>query len=336
MAAMTEVLYLSSEEIAGLANPAEYVAAVDAGYADHGNDGSAAPRTTLANADPPGICTGYLALLPDVGAMGGYLYAAGFEGADAHFTLPLFDARSGDLIGLLDGASMNPYKTGAAGAVAVDHLAREDAAICAVIGSGAQARGQLRATATVRTFQQVRVYSPTAEHRQAFADEFNDRLDASVVAVNSAADAVADADVIITATTADSPVFDSDNLRDGAHISAIGQYDPEKAELDTDTIARSVYIPDLRDRVQQDAGSFLEARKEGVVDFDHIHAELGEVVAGKKPGRTDTTDITVFDSGGTGIETVAAAKMLFDKANEAGIGQCIDVSPASVALTGSD
>ncbi|MFP4625368.1 MAG: ornithine cyclodeaminase family protein [Natronomonas sp.] len=333
---MTDVLFLRSDEIDGLASPDEYVDAVRAGYADHGRDGSAEPRTKLVSADPPGMCTGYLAILPEVGAMGGYTYAAGFGDEDAHFVLPVFDPESGRLLALLDGASMNPFKTGAAGAVGVDALAREDARVCAVIGSGAQARGQLRATATVRDFESVRIYSPTVENRNAFATEFDDRLDADVHAVDSSAAAVSGADVVVTATTAEDPVFDSAELDDGAHVSAIGQYDPEKAELDVETIARSTYVPDLRDRAFQDAGSFLAALESGAIDDDHVQAELGEVVAETRPGRTDETDVTVFDSGGTGIETVAAASMLYEKAEAAGLGERIDFAPASDALTGGE
>lgn len=331
---MTDVLFLRSDELAGLATPAEYVDAVRAGYQSHGTDGTAAPRTKFVSADPPGMTTGYLAVLPEVGAMGGYTYAAGFADEDVHFVLPLFDAESGRLVALLDGASMNPFKTGATGAVAVDELAREDAGTCAVVGAGAQARGQLRATATVRDFERVRVYSPTPEHREAFAAEFDDRLAADVSALGSAAGALEDADVVITATTASEPVFEDAALPDGAHVTAMGQYDRDKREIPSETVARSTYVPDLRDRVFQDAGSFLAAREAGLVDDGHVHAELGEVVAGHEPGRTDDAEVTLFDSGGTGVETVAAGWMLYQKAREVGLGETIEFLPGSEALTG--
>ena len=331
---MTDVLFLGSDELADLAAPAEYVEAVRAGYESHGNHGSAEPRTKLESEDPPGMCTGYLAVLPEVGAMGGYTYAAGFGDADAHFVLPLFEADSGRLVALLDGASMNPFKTGAAGAVAVDALARADATTCAVIGSGAQARGQLRATATVRAFDSVDVFSPTPESRRAFAEEFDARLGADVSAAESAAEALSGADVVITATRAEDPVFADADLPDGAHVTAMGQYDRDKRELPAETVARSTYVPDLRARAFQDAGSFLAAREAGLVDDEDVHAELGEVVVGDRPGRTSRDEVTVFDSGGTGIETVAAAWMLYRRARERGLGRSIEFSPASEALTG--
>jgi alanine dehydrogenase len=331
---MTDVRFLTSEDVNGLATPAEYVDAVREGYRDRGEGAPAEPRTKLVNADPPGMLTGYLAVLPGVGAMGGYVYAAGFGDRDAHFFLQLFDADSGAPLALFDGASLNPYKTGAAGAVGVDALARRDVETLAVIGSGAQARGQLRATATVREFERVNVYSPTKANREAFAAEFNDQLDAAVGAVASSDAAVEGADVVITATDASEPVFDGDRLEPGTHVTAIGQYDPDRRELDTTTISRSKYVPDLRDRAFQDAGSFLAALEAGAIDEDHVHAELGEVVAGAEPGRESDDEVTLFDSGGTAIETVAAAYMLYEKAVEADLGSHIDFAPASEALTG--
>jgi alanine dehydrogenase len=331
---MTETLFLSSGDVADLATPAEYVDAVREGYRQRGEGAPAEPRTKLFQSDPPGMLTGYSAILPDTGAMGGYMYAAGFADRDAHFVTPLFDADSGAPLAIVDGASMNPFKTGAAGGVAVDELARLDADSIAVIGSGPQARGQLRATATVRNLDTVWVYSPTKEHREAFAADMNERLDASVAAVASSAAAVEDADVVITATNADDPVFDGDLLEPGTHVTAMGQYNPNKREVDDATVRRSTYVPDLRKRATQDAGAFLHALESGTVTEDHIHAELGEVVAGEAEGRTAEDEITLFDSGGTGIETVAGAYLLYEKARAAGVGQSFDFAPASEALTG--
>lgn len=331
---MTATLFLSDDDIAGLAEPADYVDAVRDGYRQRGEGAPAEPRTALFRDDPAGMLTDYSAVLPETGAMGGYTYSAGFGAGDAWFLTPLFDAESGEPLALLDGARMNPFKTGAAGAVGVDALAREDADTVAVVGSGAQARGQLRATATVRDIESVAVFSPTAENRAAFAADMNDALAATVTAVSSSAAAVAGADIVITATNASEPVFDGETLSDGAHVTAMGQYNPQKRELDATTIERATYVPDLRARASQDAGSFLAAVDAGAVDEDHVHAELGAVVAGEATGRQGPEDVTVFDSGGTGIETVAAAHLLYERAVERGLGSEIEFAPASEALTG--
>ncbi|QLH80260.1 ornithine cyclodeaminase family protein [Halosimplex pelagicum] len=325
-------LFLTSDDVRGLATPGEYVDAVREGYRERGEGAPARPRTRLTGGDPPGMLTGYTAMLPETGAMGGYMYTGGFGSGDAHFVLPLFDADTGAPLAVFDGASLNPFKTGATGAVGIDALAREDATGLAVIGSGSQARGQLRAAVTVREFDTVRVFSPTRQSRESFAEAMDEELDPAVRAVDSSAEAVTDADVVITATTAAEPVFDGADLADGAHITCMGQYDPEKREVDGETVARATYVPDLRERVERDAGAFLLAREEGAIGDDHVHAELGEVVAGVEPGRTRDDEVTLFDSGGTAIETVAAAHMLYERAVDTGLGREIEFLPASRAF----
>nr|WP_303651902.1 ornithine cyclodeaminase family protein [Halovenus rubra] len=325
-------MFVQNDEIIDLATPAEYVDVVREGYRQRGEGAVAEPRTLLANADPRGFMTGYFAVLPETGAMGGYTYAAGFGKRDAHFVLPLFDVESGEPLAILDGAGMNPYKTGAAGAVGVDELAREDASHVGLIGSGTQARGQLLATATVRDLDQVSVFSPTEKNRKAFATEMDERLDATVTAVSSSDEAVSGSDIVITATNAAEPVFDSEQLDTGTHVTAMGQYDPTKREIDAETVSRSTYVVDLLGRLEQDAGSYILANEEGVVGDEDVHGELGDVVAGEKPGRESPEEITVFDSGGTGIETVAAAKLLYDRAQKNDLGEVIDFAPASEAF----
>lgn len=331
---MREIRILSSDDVATLATPEAFVDAVRDAYAQRGRGAPAEPRTTLSNAEPAGMLTTYAAILPETGTMGGYMYSAGFGAGDAWFVTPLFDATSGSLLALIDGASMNPYKTGAAGGVAVDALARADASEVAVFGSGAQARGQLKSTAAVRNLERVRVYSPTGAHREAYASEMDDYLDASVVAVDEPGAAVERADIVITATNASEPVFDGEELPDGAHVTAMGQYHPEKREVDATTVERSIYVPDLRARVAQDAGAFIQARQAARVTDAHIHAELGDVVDGDAEGRSGNDDITLFDSGGTGIETVAGATLLYERAKEEGMGQTVSFQAASDALTG--
>ena len=332
---MSDITYLDGMDVADLAEPAEYVDAVREAYAERGAGADARPRTKLTRDDTPGMMTGYLAILPEKGYMGGYMYAAGFGASDAWFVTPLFDANEGELQAIIDGASMNPFKTGATGAVAVDALARDDAKELAIIGTGSQARGQLITTATVRELETVRVFSPTRENRESFAADFDDELDATVEAVPDSTTAVKNADIVITATTASDPVIANEDIEDGTHITAMGQYDPEKRELDAETISRATYVPDLRERIHQDAGSFILARQEGMIDDDHVYGELGEVVVGDRPGRTSEDEVTVFDSGGTGIETIGAASMLYEKAVAEGLGTTLRSFPASEAMIGN-
>jgi alanine dehydrogenase len=319
-----EALFLTAAETEGLADPSEYVDAVREGYRQRGEGAPAKPRTAIRSPEPAGRLNNYVTILPESEAMGGYTYATGFESSSAWFITPLFDARTGEPLAILDGIRMNPFKTGAVGAVGVDALAREDATTMAVIGSGKQARGQVLASVTVRDFRDIRVYSPTPDHREAFAADIAQEVGPNVTTAGTASEAVADADVVITATRATEPVFDGEDLPAGAHVTAMGQYAPGNRELDATTIARAKYVPDLRKRAFRDAGAFLQAMEAGVVSDNHVHAELGDVVAGRLPGRESPDDITVFDSGGTAIETVAAADLLYRRAREAGRGTPIE------------
>jgi alanine dehydrogenase len=179
------------------------------------------------------------------------------------------------------------------------------------------------------------VFSPTAANRERFAAEFDDRLEATVEPVDSSTAAVSDADIVIAATRATEPVFDGEELAEGAHVTAMGQYSRDAREVDGTTVARATYVPDLRARADLDtgdAGAYIQAVEEGAIDADHIHAGLGEVVAGVAPGRTSDSEVTLFDSGGTGVETVAAAHMLYERARDRDLGEMLDVTPASDAF----
>lgn len=318
---MIGAMYLSSEDVADLATQAAFVDAVRGAYRERGEGASTHPRMTLRSDNPTGLLNSYMAILPETGVMGGYMYSAGFADGDARLVAPVFDAASGKPLAVVDGAWMNTYKTGAAGAVGIDALARTDSEVLAVVGSGAQARGQLRAAATVREFMDVRVYSPTRKHREEFAAATAKAAALDARAADSAAAALDGADVVITATNASTAVVADADVDLGTHVAAIGQYDPEKRELPAETIARATYVPDLRDRAFQDAGSFLLAIEDGTVDDSHIHAELGEVVAGRATGRTSDEEVTIFDSGGTALETLGRAAVQKRRAADEGHGR---------------
>lgn len=323
---MTKVRILSSEHVSGLASPADYVNAVELAYHERGNGAPADPPSVLPYEDESGVFTHYAAVLPDTGVMGGNMYGYRSDGGASSFITPLFDTETGKPLAMIDGASMNPYKTGAAGAVAVDALATSSASVVGIFGSGRQAKAQLRATATVRNLTDVTVFSPTRESRETFATEMNEELSANVEAVDTSEAAVKNSDIIITATNSPTPVFDGALLETGAHVTAMGQYLPEVRELDSTTISRSVYVPDLYERALEKAGAFLQARDDGVVTEEDIHGELGKVLTGDVTGRLSDDEITVFDSGGTAIETVAAANLVYKRAVQEDVGEIVSFS----------
>lgn len=320
MAVTTTALFLSAEEIDGIAEPEEYVAAVREAYEQRGRGGATRPRTVIRNEEPLGRVNSYTAILPEQGVAGGYMYTSGFSPNGAWFVTPLFDAETGEPLALIDGEPLGARKTGAVGAVGVDALAKEDASTIGIVGSGKQARAQIVAARTVRDIDRVRVYSRTKENREEFASWMEDETGIPTTAVDDSTTAVKDADIVITSTTASDPVFDGRDLSPGTHVTAMGQYHPYKREIDDYTVANATYVSDLRERATSDAGAFLHALHSGAVADNHVHAELGDVVAGNAPGRRSDDEITVFDSGGTAIETVAGANLVYEKARERDLG----------------
>ncbi|MBI3697859.1 MAG: ornithine cyclodeaminase family protein [Acidobacteria bacterium] len=224
-------------------------------------------------------------------------------------TVLALDAATGRLLALLEGATLTAIRTGAASGAATDALANADAGIVAILGSGRQARTQLEAVATVRRVREARVYSPAREHREAFARETGAR------AVSSPEDAVSGADIICTATTSATPVFDGRHLRPGAHINAVGSFSPEKQEVDVDTIARSLVVVDSRESAVAEAG----------IPADRIHAELGEVLAGRKPARSSPAQITYFKSCGLAVQDAVAAGIALEQATARNLGTLVNL-----------
>lgn len=329
---MAPVRILTASDIEPYLDPPAIVHAVREAYHERGHGAPARPRTRLKNEDPPGLLTGYTAILPQAGAMGGYTYSAGFRTHDAWFLAPLFDTDTGELKALIDGSQLNPLKTGAASAVAIDELARQDARTLTLIGSGRQAYGQFRCIQTVRDLEHVTIHSPTPKHRRALSERIEDKHGIPAVSAETSREAVEGADIIVTATRSKRPVFDGDDLDDGAHVTAMGQYHPDRREVDGITLARSTYVVDLRERVRQDSGEFLLAQQDGLVGDDHVHAELGAVVAGVAPGRTRPEEVTMFDSGGTGLETVGACQHVFEQAVADDRGEVVSFSSAGEAM----
>jgi ornithine cyclodeaminase len=243
------------------------------------------------------------------------------RGLDAHQGLvTLFDGDTGVPTAILDASAITAVRTAAVTAVATGLLARDDARTLAVLGAGTQARAHLRALARVRDFEQVRVYAPTRAHAQAVVEQAGDPRGERSVAV-SAEEAVRDADVVVTVTSAREPVLRHAWLKPGAHVNAVGASTPQARELDSETVAASALFCDSRESLRNEAGEFRLAVAEGKIAGDgHVRAELGEVLAGTAAGRRDAGELTLFRSLGLAIEDLAAAQAAVAAAAAGGIG----------------
>jgi ornithine cyclodeaminase/alanine dehydrogenase-like protein (mu-crystallin family) len=193
-------------------------------------------------------------------------------------------------------------------------MARRDAAVLAVIGSGVQAHSHLEALPLVRDFREIRVWSPNAKRLQQFAAAHN------VTPCESAERAVRDADVIVLATSSITPVIDDAWVAPGAHVIAVGACRPTHRETDPRLVARSLVVVDSRAAAMREAGDILLAIEDGLIGPDHVSAELGEVAAGARPGRQRDAQVTLFKSLGLAIEDVVSAGLAYRRARAAGCG----------------
>jgi ornithine cyclodeaminase len=248
------------------------------------------------------------------------------RGLDAHQGLvTLFDAESGQPTAILDASAITEIRTAAVTAVATGVLARRDARTLAILGAGTQARAHLLALAGVRDFEQVRVYAPTQAHARALADQAGDTR-AELTVAPSAQDALRDADVVVTATSAREPVLRRDWLKPGAHINAVGASSPQAREIDTATVAASALFCDSRESLRNEAGEFRLAIAEGLIaGQEHVRAELGEVLAGAAPGRREAGELTLFRSLGLAVEDLAAAECAVAAATARGLGTEVEL-----------
>jgi ornithine cyclodeaminase/alanine dehydrogenase-like protein (mu-crystallin family) len=269
--------------------------------------------------------------LPDKGFlhyMAGADVAAGLVGMKLYtsvrgalrFLVPLYRSATGELLALVEAEHLSMIRTGAASGVATRYMARKDASTLAVIGSGLQARGQVEAVAAVRNLTGVRVFSRNAERRAQFANEMEDLLEITVTPVESAEAAVHNADIIVTATTANKPVVEGAWIAAGTHINAIGANFPQKRELDDVAIRRATRIAvDFIEQAKIEAGDLIQAFAKDESRWDSV-VELSQIIGGKIPGRENETEVTLFKSSGIAIWDVAVAAKVYELALAKGRG----------------
>jgi len=237
----------------------------------------------------------------------------------------LQDPQTGDVICIMDGGYLTAVRTGAASGVATRYLAREDERQkVGIFGAGAQARTQLWAMTIARDVARAYVYDINDEAVRRFITEMTSKLQLDISAASP--DRILDeADIICTASSSPTPLFDGNKVREGTHINGVGSHTPKARELDTAIIRRSKIIADSCDACLREAGDIILPIQEGAIDKSHLHAELGEVIIGEKPGRTDAREITLFKYNGLAIQDAAAAKLVYDRAVQAGIGTRVDL-----------
>lgn len=226
----------------------------------------------------------------------------------------LFDADDGTLQAIVDGQAITAIRTAAVSAVATKWLARQDAQRLAMVGSGEQARSHLEAMLLVRPIRYVKVWSPHVENAKQFQTDMSRKFGVSITVCERVTDAVADADIICTVTSAKVPVLQGDWVSAGAHVNAVGACRAQDRELDTVLVKHARLYVDSVQSAHHEAGDYLIPVQEGAIGRDHIVGEMGELLTNRVDGRRSSVDLTVFKSLGLPVEDMAAANYVYREA----------------------
>jgi ornithine cyclodeaminase/alanine dehydrogenase-like protein (mu-crystallin family) len=328
-----DVLVLNGEQVAQLLPMPECIKVMRDALAALARGEALVPLRTVMRV--PGV-SGFLGLMPGYispregqeGALGlkavSVFPGNASRGIDTHQgAVLLFEADTGRLSALLDGAAITAIRTAAVSGVATDVLARRDASELAVLGAGVQARTHIEAIAAVRPLRRVRIWSRNPEHAAALASELRRRFGFPIEAAPSAEAAVREADLVATVTASPEPILKREWLKEGVHINAVGSSIPTSREIDTATMVAARLFVDRRESALAEAGDLLIAMREDALTGDHIQAELGDVIIGKNPGRRSPGELTLFKSLGIAVEDVASAAYLVRRARETGTGQTV-------------
>ena len=313
--------YLTESDVDRLADMDLALRTVEASFERQGRGLAANVGRRRARA-PQGALQLMGAADPELGAMGAKLYPS-IPGGRISFVVILFDANSGALSAVIEAGRLSGLRTGAASGVSVRHLAPPDVRAIGIIGTGRQARTQLEAVCAVRPSARVRVFSRDPANVQQFVAEMRSKLNVELEPAATPEAAVRGAQVVITATNAADPVIEASWIEPGAHVVAMGTNHPQHRELDSAAVARAdrVFVDDL-EGAKIECGDLIGAVEDGAFQWGQA-VELGQVVAGRAPGRTSPDEITLFESQGIALWDIALGQTVLERAVAEGIGVCI-------------
>ena len=313
------MIFLDSTAVRELLSIEECIAAVERAFRLHGEGKAPQPGVLGVHAE-----RGTFHIKAGTLHLGRPYFAAktnaNFPGNVERYGLPtiqgviaLFDAERGTPLAILDSREITSLRTGAATAVATKYLAREDASVATICGCGVQGRTQLAAVAAVRQLTRVYAVDRHQENAARFAREMSNELGIEVIATTDLAAATRGSDICVTCTPARQAILGAGDVSAGTFVAGVGADNPDKQELAPTLLARSAVVVDILDQAMA-SGDLHHAIAAGVMTRDDVRAELGEVIAGKKPGRMHDDEIVIFDSTGTALQDVAAAAAVYEKA----------------------
>jgi alanine dehydrogenase len=291
---------------------------------------SVPPRVAAENAG--GILAAMPGSVPALGALGAKLvtvFPANTDRPTHQALVVIFDPSTGTPTALLDGTLLTAARTAAASAVATRHLARPDSEVMAILGTGVQARAHALAVPRVcRALREIRIAGRDPAKSEAVARELAEQLQRAVTVAPTLADALAGADIVCAATHSPDPVVRREWLSDGAHVNSVG-FNTAGREVDARTVLDALVVVESRSSalapVPAGANELLWPIRDGLMEPSHVHAELGELVAGTRPGRTSRGQLTLYKSVGVAVEDLAAAMLVVTAARARGVGATVDM-----------
>jgi ornithine cyclodeaminase/alanine dehydrogenase len=323
-------LILNKADVASVLDMKDCIAAVELAFAEL-SEGTAVLPLRIGITPPDGLSLYMPAYLKKMEALACKVVTV-YKNNPTQHNLPttigkvlLQDPSTGDVICIMNGGYLTAVRTGAASGVATKYLARNDKGQTAgIFGAGVQARMQLWAVCEVRNISKAIVYDISDAASDAFIAEMGKKLDLEIIRAKTAEEML-QADILCTATSSPSPLFDGNAVREGTHINGIGSHTPAARELDSAIVKRSKFIGDSREACFKEAGDIIIPVNAGEIPESHFYAELGEIITGQKQGRTNEKEITLFKSNGLAIQDAATALLVYKKAVAAGIGVQVEI-----------
>ncbi len=322
------VLFLSRSDLESVLTMSDTINVVEHAFAEFSRRTAKAPlRVPIEVEKEEGIVLFMPAYLEQMEAMSCKVVSV-FKNNPQLYNLPtihaavlLIDPKTGQILSIMDGGYLTAMRTGGVSGVATKYLAREKAKKVGLIGTGVQAEKQLWAVCEVRPIEKAKIYSiDPIERQEAFAKQMSEKLNIPVNVATSNKETVEDADIILTATWSKTPTFSGDWIKPGTHINGIGSYTPQMQEVDVATVKKAKVVVDSFEASFSEAGDLIIPLENGAITKEHIYAELGDLVIGKKPGRTSEDEITFFKSVGMAIQDASAAKHAYLAAKKKNIG----------------
>ncbi|MDA1257827.1 MAG: ornithine cyclodeaminase family protein [Chloroflexi bacterium] len=321
-------LLLSRSDVQKLLPMSKAIDVVEGAFSELANGTAEMPDRTVITDDEVGGWIAYMpAYLGSSGALGVKAVTV-YKANPAKHNLPttlatiiVQDQQTGRTVAVMDGGYLTAVRTGAVSGVATKHLARADASVAGILGSGVQARTQVTGMAAARNLKTVLAFSLDPEdRRREFAESLSEEIGVEVRLAGSTQEVLAESDIVALATTAPNPIVEAGWWKPGTHINSVGSHAPGVRELDTASIQRSKVICDQKQACLIEAGDIMIPIQEGAYTADDIHGELGAVINGTTPGRENDQEITLFKSVGLAIQDLSCARLVYDLAVENGVG----------------